>query len=306
MRQRERRILEAVEPFIERGRRFHKIAKQLEMGRAATAQVIPKAEPAAKESAVLVSTLALPRYEALFPKRWPQTARKVLPSDSPGTSGTAVWAPVLAWSLLHGLPLDGVSMFDQLRLRHALADIFHALGMGGDDGWRAAARVRFLLHRASPLSPELSHREWQDSDVQWLTGTHTSQGVRYFNQESHEELLWWIQVPGLVAASPAEQRAAAQRSATAVDRATRAAKDAGYRLDILLAGESRSVRTHETPQTASPAPGRAPKVGAAQASSKVKVKSTESRDGAGAAAAETKPSPAKAKTAKKKSSPKRK
>jgi hypothetical protein len=176
--------------------------------------------------------------------------------------------------------------------------------MGGDDGWRAAARVRFLLHRATPLSPELSHREWQDGDVRWLTGTHTSQGVRYFNQESYEELLWWIQVPALVAASPAEQRAAAQRSATAVSRATQAAKDAGYRLDILLAGNSKSVRTNETPYAATPAGRKAPKAGAAKASSN--VKSTESQDGAGTAAAQKKSSAAKAKTAKKKSSPKKK
>jgi glycosidase len=305
IRQREWCILKAVEPFIERGRRFHKIAKQLEIERAAaTAQIIPKAEPAAKESALLVSTLALPRYEALFPKRWPETARKVLPSDSPGTSGTAVWGPVLAWSLLHGLPLDGVSMFDQLRLRHALADIFHGLGMGGDDGWRAAARVRFLLHRAGPLSSELSHREWQDGDVRWLTGTHTSQGVRYFNQESYEELLWWIQVPALVAASPAEQRAAAQRTAIGVDRATQAAKDAGYRLDILLAGNSKSVRTNETPHAATPAARKAPKAGVAKTSGK--VKSNESQDGAGAAAAQEKSSTGKAKTTKKKSTPKKK
>jgi hypothetical protein len=297
IRRRERRILEAVEPFIERGRRFHKVAKQLEIERAAAAaQIIPKAEPAAKESALLVSTLALPRYEALFPKRWPETARKVLPSDSPGTSGTAVWGPVLAWSLLRGLPLDGVSMFDQLRLRHALADIFHGLGMGGDDGWRAAARVRFLLHRATPLSLELSHREWQDGDVRWLTGTHTSQNVRYFNQESYEELLWWIQMPALVAASPAEQRAAAQRSAMAVDRATQAAKDAGYRLDILLAGNSKSVRMNMTPSAATLASRKAPKAGAATASSK--LKSANSQDGAGTVAAEKKSSTAKAKKAK--------
>jgi hypothetical protein len=303
IRQREWCILKAVEPFIERGRRFHKIAKQLEIERAAaTAQIIPKAEPAAKESALLVSTLALPRYEALFPKRWPETARKVLPSDSPGTSGTAVWGPVLAWSLLHGLPLDGVSMFDQLRLRHALADIFHGLGMGGDDGWRAAARVRFLLHRATPLSPELSHREWQDGDVRWLTGTHTSQGVRYFNQESYEELLWWIQVPALVAASPAEQRAAAQRSATAVGRATQAAKDAGYRLDILLAGNSKSVRTNETPHAATPAGRKAPKAGAAKASSNVKASAVSLQDGAGTAARQEKPAKAKKRTKKSSSS----
>jgi hypothetical protein len=195
-------------------------------------------------------------------------------------------------------------MFDQLRLRHALADIFHGLGMGGDDGWRAAARVRFLLHRAGPLSSELSHREWQDGDVRWLTGTHTSQGVRYFNQESYEELLWWIQVPALVAASPAEQRAAAQRTAIGVDRATQAAKDAGYRLDILLGGNSKSVRTNETPHAATPAARKAPKAGVAKTSGK--VKSNESQDGAGAAAAQEKSSTGKAKTTKKKSTPKKK
>ena len=189
-------------------------------------------------------------------------------------------------------------------LRHALADIFHSLGMGGEDGWRAAARVRFLLHRATPLSPELSHREWQDGDVRWLTGTHTSQDVRYFNQESYEELLWWIQVPALVAASPAEQRAAAQRSAAVVDRATQAAKSAGYRLDTLLAGNSKSVRTNETPRTATPTGRKAPKAGAVNASDK--LKSTESQDGVSAAAAHEKSSTGKAKTAKKKSSPKKK
>jgi hypothetical protein len=242
-----------------------------------------------------VSTLALPRYEALFPKRWPTTARKVLPSDSPGTSGTAVWAPVLAWSLLHGLPLDDVSMFDQLRLRHALAEIFHGLGMGGDDGWRAAARVRFLLHRAKPLSLALSHREWQEADVQWLTGTHTSHGVRYFNQESHEELLWWIQVPALVAASPSEQRAAVQRSTAAVSQATQAARDAGYQLDVLLKTDVQS----EAREIAKPA-GSTTKTTSAKTAPK--AKGTNSQDGTGVPA-EKKSAKMKAKTPKKKSAP---
>jgi glycosidase len=297
VRQRERRILEAVEPFIERGRRFHKIAKQLEAERAAAAQATPKAETVTNENALLVSTLALPRYEALFPKRWPETARKVLPSDSPNTSGTAVWAPVLAWSLLRGLPLDGVSMFDQLRLRHALAEIFHGLGMGGEDGWRAAARVRFLLHRANPLSLELSHREWQDGDVQWLTGTHTSQGVRYFNQESHEELLWWIQVAALVGASPSAQRTAAQRSAAAVSQSTQAAKDAGYRLDRLLRGDAQPLEAGGVPHTTSPA------VKTAATKRVNKAKAADSTDGAGAPEAGKKSAKTKGKSAKKKSTP---
>jgi glycosidase len=289
VRQRERRILEAVEPFIDRGNRFQKMAKQMELERAAGAHLNVQSEGVPQHSELLVATLALPRYEALFPKRWSETARKVLPSDSPGTSGTAVWAPVLAWSLLRGLPLDGMSVFDRLRLRHALADVFHALGMSGEDSWRAAARVRFLLYRDNPLLLELSHREWQDGDVQWLTGTHTSDGVRYFNKESHEELLWWIQVPGLVAATPAEQRTAAQRSAAAVSRATQAAKDAGYRLDVLLTGE-RSGGDKSLGAAVKPA-------------RKTKAKSTSSQDGAGSPRVEEKASTAKKKRTTKKSTP---
>ncbi len=219
----------------------------------------------------------------------------MLPSDSPGTSGTAVWAPVLAWSLLRGLPLDGVSAFDRLRMRHALADTFHALGLSGEDGWRAAARVRFLLHRARPLSLYLSQQEWQDGDVRWLTGTHDSGGVHYFNRESHEELLWWIQVPALVAATPSEQRAAAQQASAVVNRAGQAAKDAGYRLGRLLAAESRPVATVAARKTS--------KTGTTKPSSKAKTKPASSQDGAGTASGQEKPAKAKSRRRTKKSSP---
>jgi len=306
VRQREQRILEAVAPFIERGNRFHRIARQLQVEYETT---LLDVEP--HQSALLVSTLALPRIEVLFPERWPETARKVLPSDSPGTSGAAVWAPVLAWSLLRGLPLDGVSVFDRLRLRHALAHIFHGLGMSGEDGWRGAARVRFLLHRARPLALELSQKEWQDGDVQWLTGTHESDGVRYFNQESHEELLWWIQVPALVAATPPEQRVAARETAAAVHLASQAAKNAGYRLDFMLEAQSRSGRVAEdldTENMSSSALARVrktSKAGATKASSQVKEKAKLSTppDGAGADPSSEKVSNSKAKKSAKKTTP---
>jgi hypothetical protein len=308
VREREKRILEAIEPFIESGNRFHKVAKQFEPGHAANA-----AEP--RHSALLVSTLALPRFEALFPKPWPETARKVLPSDSPGTSGTAVWAPVLAWSLLRGLPLDGVSVFDGLRLRHALARTFQELGMSGEDGWRGAARVRFLLHRADPLLPWLSQEEWQNGDVQWLTGTHESEGVRYFNQESHEELLWWIQAPALVAAASSEQRVTAQRCAGAVSQGAQTAKHAGYRLDALLEAESRSGRKGTMKAVALNSSGlapaaaqKAPKAGSTKSSRpsnqvKTKAKSSSPQDGASAAGSTEKVSTGKAKKSTSKPSP---
>jgi glycosidase len=303
VRQRELRILEAVAPFIERGNRFHRIARQLKAEYVTTPVDV---EP--QQSALLVSTLALPRIESLFPERWPETARKVLPSDSPGTSGAAVWAPVLAWSLLRGVPLDGISVFDRLRLRQALANTFHRLGMSGEDGWRGAARVRFLLHRAAPDLMELSDREWQDGDVQWLTGTHESDGVRYFNQESHQELLWWIQVPALVAATPAEQRVVARESAAAVHLASQAAKDSGYRLDVMLETKSRSVRagneldTADASATASTV-RKTSKGGAIKASSQTKAKTQQSSPQDGAAATSEGAAKPKAKKSTKKSSP---
>jgi hypothetical protein len=200
------------------------------------------------------------------------------------------------------LPLDGESMFDRLRLRHALADTFHALGLSGEDGWRAAARVRFLLHRADPLSRELTRKEWENADVQWLTGTHTAEKVRYFNQESHQELLWWIQVPALVAATPAQQRTAARESLTAVKQASQAAKDAGFRVDVLL--KTGTAVGSDRLNTA--VSGKSPKPNAIQASGK--TKSASVRDGAGKSVTNEKATTKKPKkrTSKKSTSSKRK
>jgi len=185
-----------------------------------------------------------------------------------------------------------------------LADIFHNLGLSGEDGWRAAARVRFLLHRRDPLSRELSPKEWQEPDIQWLTGTHTAEHVRYFNQESHEELLWWIQVPSLVAASPAQQRTAAQQSFAAINAATQAAQDAGFRLDRLL-----PTGTTDLPRRNAPATKRKPaKAGGAEGSTKTEAKSAGTPNGArkNDTAEKTPTKKAKKQPAKKSTSSKRK
>jgi hypothetical protein len=117
--------------------------------------------------------------------------------------------------------------------------------------------------------------------------------VHYFNQESHEELLWWIQVPALVAATPSEQRTAAQQASAAVNRAVQAAKAAGYRLDRLLATESRPGATV--------AAKRASQTRTAKPQSKEKARPTGSKDGAGTAPRPEKTT--KAKKATKKSKP---
>jgi hypothetical protein len=161
---------------------------------------------------------------------------------------------VLSWALLRGLEFGGSAVFDRLKLRQALGHAFQSLGMLGDDGWRAAARVRFLLHRQDPEALELSAEEWQDPDVLWLTGTNTSEGVRYINQESHEEMLWWIQIPALTAAPPREQREVARAGAAAVQSAIQAAKAAGYRLDDMLAQMFQSISPPTTLGSSTTAP----------------------------------------------------
>jgi hypothetical protein len=303
MRQRERLILDAVGPFLDRANRFQHLARELdrERGPATTTARTPGGPQ--QDSAVLVAALSLPRYEPLFPGGWPKTARKVLPSDSPGTSGVTVWAPVLSWALLRGLEFGGSAVFDRLKFRQALGHAFQSLGMLGDDGWRAAARVRFLLHRQNPEALELSAEEWQDPDVLWLTGTHTSEGVRYINQESHEEMLWWIQIPTLTAAPPREQREVARASAAAVQSAMQAAKAAGYRLDHMLAQsfrQSTSGTTTAAPQgkpvSAKDAPKTAPN--SAKPGSTAKEPAKAGRNGS---SVPTKQSPAKKQPAKKQS-----
>ncbi len=44
------------------------------------------------------------------------------------------------------------------------------------------------------LMPDL----WLDPDVRWLTGVHEAQGQDYLVREPYEELLWWLQLPGIL------------------------------------------------------------------------------------------------------------
>ena len=102
----------------------------------------------------------LPALENLFPSKWPASARRVLPTENPQLSATGLWGPVVARSILQILvqaALDSgattsdaptqttLDLFDRLRLREPLAQSFHALGLEGELGWQAAARIKALL-----------------------------------------------------------------------------------------------------------------------------------------------------------------
>ena len=217
------------------------------------------------------AAMRIPALESLWAEPWPPAARRVLPSHSPQRMATAMWGPVLAWSVLELLAESvnaedpkraALDLFDRLRLREPLAHAFEALGFAGEESWRVAARIKVaLLIEAKVFAPSpaavpsqripiLSPALWQDADVRWLTGIHEADGNSYFVKESYEELLWWLQLPTLckLAAESIPSRSAIQQIGNAISEAVKTAVSAGYSLDALLESEA------SKPEAANPSP----------------------------------------------------
>ncbi|MGA2727222.1 MAG: alpha-amylase family glycosyl hydrolase [Terracidiphilus sp.] len=100
------------------------------------------------------ATMRIPTIETFFPSPWPAAARRVLPSSSPEHAATALWGPVFAWCAIDCLSSSidparpksaALEIYDRLRLREPMAHAFGALGMEGEEAWRAAARIKVLL-----------------------------------------------------------------------------------------------------------------------------------------------------------------
>ncbi len=159
----------------------------------------------------LTAAARIPLLENQFAIPWTAAACEVLPSRL-GKHGSAQWATVVAWAAAESLgellnPVDpaqaATKLLDALKLRQPMADAFSQFGLEGDDRWRAAARVRVLLANEAWLpGAERSARSpysWlHDPDVAWLINVHEHEGVRYFNKENYECLLWWMALPALV------------------------------------------------------------------------------------------------------------
>jgi glycosidase len=203
---------------------------------------------------LLRAALRIPSLEAAFPTPWPAAARRILPSPSPLTASTALWGPVLAWCILQTLAefiarqkpeAESLILFDRLRLREPFAKAFQALGMEGDEAWRAAARIKILLlvqtqdENPEAESPIVPHDLWHDPDFRWLVGVHASEGHEYIVREPYEELLWFLQLPGLLSLTtqPACSLILPKTVVQKVESNLMALEDAGYRLDKLIAPE---------------------------------------------------------------------
>lgn len=191
--------------------------------------------------------MRIPVVEGLSAETWPAAARRVLPSASPRRPSAKLWGPVLAWCAVELLAKSidperakdaALELFDRLRLRQALGAAFSALGLEGEDSWRAAAGIRVLLlaqasagkhtlvteaaaAKAGGATLEISSADlkaekranaaevvnqhagldaalWADADVRWLCGVHTAEEHEYLVREPYEELLWWLELPRLM------------------------------------------------------------------------------------------------------------
>jgi hypothetical protein len=140
-------------------------------------------------------------------------------------------------------------LFDHARLRQPIADALEKLGAHGDDRWRAAARLRFAFAHAASAhkirqTPGRSSAplSWlHDPEVAWLIGSNEHEGVRYFNKEQFEQLLWWMALPPLMEIAEEEQPDAKelQELERDMDRRCQLASKGEYRIEALL--ESGSV-----------------------------------------------------------------
>jgi len=131
--------------------------------------------------------------------RWPEEAQTILPVADLHRRNVTAWGVVLAWCALEaigGMQVERpqtaaaatAQSFDSLRLRQPLADALAALGIEGEERWRAAARLRATFAHAPSQNAPCS---WiHDPDVAWVMGVHQHEGVTYVVKEQFERLLW--------------------------------------------------------------------------------------------------------------------
>jgi glycosidase len=193
----------------------------------------------------------LPGMQAQFVEPWSKQACEVLPTrTATGAAQLSIWASIIAWAAIRSMgdlidPVDpdkaGARLFDALRLRTPIADALEKNGFEGEARWRAAARVRVVLADQSWLPgarrPAGAPFAWlHDPDVAWLIDVHEHEGMRYFNKEMFECLLWWMALPVLVRIAGQEEvsQSAIRRLEAQIQSRTEAARNSAYQVTALL------------------------------------------------------------------------
>jgi hypothetical protein len=201
------------------------------------------------------AALRLSEVEKLVASPLPKQANEALPSpENAASTNRPLWATVLAWCAIDALgefidPANSCQSaseaFDSMRLREPFASMFAEAGAPGEEKWYAAARLRATFAHATwapgaervPSQRGSALLSWlHDPDVAWVMGVHEYEGVRYFNQEGYERLMWWMSLPALVRV--AERGRIDLEGIKAIERAvyerTKAAAESGYRVEGLI------------------------------------------------------------------------
>ncbi|HEV2709552.1 MAG TPA: alpha-amylase family glycosyl hydrolase [Edaphobacter sp.] len=254
---------ELIQPLLQRAMQVIGEARKIYLteSRPATQELIrsENEEIAHRFEQTIQSLIKLPQLGTEFPFAWPSPMRTDLTGKPTGATNAEVWGAPLAYIILEALAhtMDagqttqaGLELFERLRLRDVFARAFTALGIPGEESWRAVARIRLAFlcgcnTAEQSLDPEslgdrrsesrfgFSPELWEDPDFRWLIGLHDDEGQLYFNRESHEELLWWCKLPCLLRlARTPEQRELLQSLSSKLKEATTEASIAKFRLDL--------------------------------------------------------------------------
>jgi glycosidase len=200
----------------------------------------------------LQAAMRVPELQKGFPHPWPDEAIKVLPSDAEVEHAAAIWSTVLAWCTMQALghllsasapDATSATEFDELRLREPMAEAFKAAGLESEERWRAAARVRSAFaHAQWGVATDRSAKAtgapftWlHDPDVAWLIGAHEHEGIRYFNKEQYERLLWWMALRKLLALANNPDSEQVRALQLQIEARMKSAAESGYRVEALFA-----------------------------------------------------------------------
>ena len=224
----------------------------------------PKSDPADHFIDRIRAALRLPQVESAL-KTFSTQAADVLPNPSKSIeSNIPLWATVVAWAALEAMGIAqenqspdraAVNEFDALHLREPMAQSFERLGMRGEERWRAVARIRAsFAHAAWSPVPQPTSRgalSWEhDPEVGWLIGVHEYDGVRYFNKEDFERIVWWSALPALLTLA-GETRMDGSELADLEEQIARRleiAEKGGYKVEALLDAARLTVAKTKEPK----------------------------------------------------------
>ncbi|MBA3945381.1 MAG: alpha-amylase [Herpetosiphonaceae bacterium] len=172
---------------------------------------------------------------------------------------TLTWGTLFGWLSVYALgqitattepALQSRQWIDEWLLGPIMADALRNMGADATASERAVTLIKLLtthqqwfkdLERTNAQQVYLTQLV-EDHDVQQWLGVNTFEGVRYFNRESFEQLLWWLFVTAVITttAHPQESPSVIDTGVIALHHQLQqwleASERSGYQLDTLMTG----------------------------------------------------------------------